>query len=215
MSHLKILLVEDHAIVRQGLRLILEQEQDIKVVGEAQDSEEAYRMAKELHPDIVVMDIALPGASGVEATRRIKEELPQVHIVALTVHSEDEYILAMLRAGAEGYLVKDSIAAELVHAVRAVSQGQSILCPAAASKLIEEITHRYSPAVHANDALSKREEQILQLMATGATSKEIGERLHLSAKTVDNYRSSIMDKLHARNKTEAILYALKQGLISL
>ena len=213
MKQIGVLLVEDHAIVRQGLRLILEREGDIKVVGETSNGEDAYRIAKELRPNVAVMDIGLPGANGIETTRRIRTELSETHVIALTMHLENEYVFAMLKAGAEGYLAKDSIAAELVHAVRAVNEGQSILCPAATRKLIEEVNHSYAPTSQAEIVLTKREEEILRLLATGATSKEIGNKLHISSKTVDNYRSAIVAKLSARNKTEAIMYAVKLGLI--
>ena len=213
MKQIGVLLVEDHAIVRQGLRLILEREEDITVVGETSNGEDAYRIAKELRPNVAVMDIGLPGTNGIETTKRIRTELPETHVIALTMHLENEYVFAMLKAGAEGYLAKDSIAAELVNAVRAVNNGQSILCPGATRKLIEEVNHSYAPSAQSEVVLTKREEDILRLLATGATSKEIGNKLHISSKTVDNYRSAIVAKLSARNKTEAIMYAVKLGLI--
>ncbi|MCL4534624.1 MAG: response regulator transcription factor [Bacteroidetes bacterium] len=214
MQQISVILVDDQNIVRQGFRLILEQHDDIKVVGEAQSSEEAHRIIKELHPDVVVIDLASPEDNCLVATRQIKEQIPGTHIIALTSHAEGDYVLAMLKAGAEGYLLKTSAAADLVQAIRAVHQGQSVWCTEAARKLVEEINNKSSPDRHREDGLSKREEEILQLTATGATSKEIAKSLHLSAKTVDNYRSSIMEKLGARNTTEAIFQALSLGLLS-
>ena len=215
MKQIGVLVVEDHAIVRQGLRLILEQEPDITVVGEAESGEEAYTIANEVRPDVIIMDIALPGANGIKTTEKIKQDQPDVHVIALTMHLEDEYVMAMLRAGAEGYLAKDSIASELVQAVRTVNKGQSIVCPAAVKKLIAEVTGRYSPGPHAENILSDREREVLRLIATGATSKEIGRALNLSSKTVDNYRCTIIEKLHVRNKLEAVMYAMKAGLVSI
>jgi len=212
MKQISVLLVEDHDIVRQGLRLILEKEPDIRVIGEAKTSDEAYQAVRQFHTDVVLMDIALPGVNGIETTRTIKQEMPDVHVIALTMHTEDEYIFAMLKAGAEGYLVKDSRPTDLVRAVRAVSQGEPMLCPSVTKRLINNITLG-PPTASETNGLSEREKEILRLMATGATSKEIALELHLSAKTVDNHRTNVIEKLQARNKVEAIIYAMQQGLI--
>lgn len=214
MSQISVILVDDRTIVRQGFKLILEQEDEISVIAEAQNGEEAYRLVKELRPDVMIMDLTSPEEDSVAVTRRIKAEMPQVHVIALTNHTDGEYVVAMLKAGAEGYLLQTSAAADLLQAIRAVRQGQSIWCTEATKKLVEEINGKSSPDRHREDGLSRREEEILQLTATGATSKEIAKRLHLSAKTVDNYRSSIMEKLGARNTTEAIFQALSQGLLN-
>ena len=214
MKQIGVLLVEDHAIVRQGLRLILEREEDITVVGETSNGEDAYRIAKELRPNVAVMDIGLPGTNGIETTKRIRTELPETHVIAHTMHLENEYVFAMLKAGAEGYLAKDSIAAELVNAVRAVNNGQSILCPAATRRLIEEVNHSYAPSAQSEVVLTKREEEILRLLATGATSKEIGNTLNISPKTVDTYKQRIQDKLGLSHRHEYVQLALRLGLLT-
>lgn len=213
VQKVSVVLVDDQTIVRQGFKLLLQQYEDIDVIGEARNGEEAHQMIAELRPAVVIMSLASPDDNGPEATRRIKEEVPGTHVIALTVHTQGDNVLAMLKAGAEGYLLKTSDAADLVQAIRAVHQGQSVWCTEAARKLVEEINSKSTPDRHRDDGLSKREEEILQLAATGATSKEIAKRLNLSAKTVDNYRSSIMEKLGARNTTEAIFQALRFGLL--
>ena len=213
MDPITVLLVEDHNIVRQSIRLLLDQEPDLTVVGEAVTAVEACQMARELRPNVVVMDIGLPGDTGVEATARITLDLPDTHVVALTMHAEDAYVLAMLRAGAEGYLTKDCLASDLARTIRTVSKGQAMLCAEATKSLIDAVDQLYPSRPHAEIAISKREHEILRLIAEGDTSQEIGRKLFLSLRTVSNCRSELIKKLGARNASEAAVFACQLGLI--
>jgi len=210
---IRVLLVEDHQVVREGLRSLLEREEDIEVAGEAESGDSACRMAIELSPDVVLMDIELQGMDGLQATKYIKEHKPSVRVLALTMHRSEEHIYGMLRGGAEGYLLKYTAARELTSAVRAVYKGESILSPSVARKLITGVRERTS-YLHSDDILSGREKEILLLMAGGDTSREIGVKLCLSPKTVDNHRARIIDKLQARNRVEAVMNAVRLGVIS-
>ncbi|MBI2303779.1 MAG: response regulator transcription factor [Chloroflexi bacterium] len=210
---IRVLVVEDHQLVREGLRLLLDREEDIEVCGEADTGHMACNLASKLTPDVIIMDVELPEMDGLAATERIKEELPGAHILALTAHSDPEYIYGMLRAGAEGYVLKHMAARDLTSAIRAVRNGSSTLSPSIARKLINDIRQDV-PYLHADDMLSKREKEILLLMARGATSKEIAEILCLSPKTVDNHRARITEKLQVRNRVEAVRKAVKLGILS-
>ncbi len=215
MHTIGVAIIEDHGIVRQGLRALLEREEDLEVVGEAENGEAAVRLVQERRPDVVIMDIAMPGMDGIQATQAIKEAVPEVQVIALTIHEEDEFVLAMMRAGADGYVLKHSVVGELVQAIRTVSQGQAVFSPTIARKLAQRIEERALPSLDAElGAVTDRERDILQLMAAGATSREIGNKLHLSSKTVDNYRSNIIAKLGARNQIEAVVIALRKGMIT-
>ncbi len=212
MRRIRVLLVDDHRVVREGLRSLLEREDDFEIVGETDNGYTACTMARELTPDVILMDIELPEMDGLEATRRIKEKMPSVRVLALTMHRNEEHIYGMLKAGAEGYLLKYAAARELTSAVRSVYRGESTLSSTIANKLIKGVREK-TAYLHSEEILSKREKEILTLMARGDTSREIGVQLCISPKTVDNHRSRIIDKLQARNRVEAVMYASKLGLI--
>ena len=211
---IRVLLVEDHQIVREGLRSLLQREEDIEVLGETDSGDRACELARELKPDVILMDLELNGMGGLEATEAIKSEMPEVKILALTMHSDEEHIYSMIKKGADGYLLKYAAAGELVSAIRSLHKGESMLSPAVAQKLIRGIRER-SGLSHPDDTLSDREKQILLLMARGATSHEIGDKLFISPKTVDNHRARIIEKLQAKNRVEAVINAVKLGVISL
>lgn len=214
MAKIRILLVDDHAIVRAGLRLLLESQPDMEVVGEATDGTEAFRKARELRPDVVVMDIAMPGLSGLEATSQIKAECPDAQVLALTMHQDERYFFQMLHAGASGYVVKGAPPADLIAAVRSVHQGQAYLYPSLARKLLDDYLTRSKEGGEADD-LTDREREVLRLIAEGLTGKEIAELLSLSVHTVERHRQNIMAKLRLHSRAELIKYAIRKGLIEL
>lgn len=212
MACIRVLLVDDHRILRQGVKALLENEADIQIVGEAGDGAQAVRLAKEMTPDVVVMDAQMPGLSGIDATRAIRQACPSTEVIALTMHEGGHIVFAMLKAGARGYLLKESAGSDLASAIRAVHRGQSALHPAVARLVVEHVNH-VEDALSADDELALREREVFELMAAGKTSREIGEKLGVSAKTVDNCRAQILEKLHARNKAEAITIGLQRGLL--
>jgi len=206
-------MVDDHMLIRQGLNALLQAEIDIKLVGEAGDGNQAVQLTRDLQPDVVLMDAQLPGGvSGLQATRIITSSFPQVKVLALTMHDDSDYVFGMLRAGASGYLLKQGAVEELAAAIRTVHRGQSALHPAIARIVVEQV-NRQELLDRPENALTDREREILHYMAAGHTSKEIGDELGLSAKTIDNYRAHILEKLGARNKVEAITIALQRGLV--
>lgn len=215
MSNIRVVLAEDHTIVRKGLRSLLDAEADIEVVGEAGDGRQAVQQVGELHPDIVLMDITMPGLNGLEATRQIKQRYPEVQVLVLTMHATEEYIRQILRAGASGYLVKQAAVSELVLAIRAVQAGGCFLSPSISKAIVDE----YSRQVDATlgearyDRLTNREREVLQLVAEGHSSREIGETLCISVKTVEAHRASLMEKLDLHNVAEVTRYAIARGLI--
>jgi len=213
---IRILLADDHSIVREGLRALLERQQEFEVVGDAADGREAVEMAKTGHPDVVVMDVAMPGLNGIEATRRITARSPQVGVVILSMHSDESYILRSLKAGARGYLLKDSLQADLIDAVRAAAQGKSFFSPKV-SKVLQEDYINELQARGAEDTwelLTDREREILQLVAEGKTNKEIAALLNISPYTIDTHRSHILQKLNLHSAPELILYAIRKGIIA-
>ena len=214
MDRTKILVVDDHAIMRDGIRALLNLHDDIEVVGEASEGKEAVEKAQELMPDMVIMDIAMPGMDGLEATRRIRKKSPKMKVLILTQHDNKEYILSVIKAGASGYVPKRALGSELVSAIRAVKQGESFLYPSAATALIEEYLQQ-DKGEEPYDQLTAREREILKLTAEGHTSREIADMLFLSLKTVLGHRAKIMEKLNLHNRTELIKYAMRKGLVSL
>jgi two-component system response regulator NreC len=216
MTAINVLLAEDHIVVRKGLRSLLDAEAGIEVIGEADDGREAIKKARQLHPDVVVMDIAMPGLNGLEATRRIKKHFPRVEVLILTMHANEEYIFQILRAGASGYVVKQAAPEELVAAIRAVHQGDSFLSPSISGKVIEEYVRRAEGMVEKDsyDRLTSREREVLQLVAEGHSNREIAALLHISVKTVETHRANLMDKLDIHSAAELTQYAIHRGVIS-
>ncbi len=217
MKRIRVLLAEDHTIVRKGLRLLLDAESDIEVIGEAKDGREAIRQVEQLHPDIVVMDIAMPGLNGLEATRRIKKRFPDVEILILSMHATEEYIFQILRAGALGYVVKQSAPSELVLAIQNVWQGELFLSATISKRVIAEFIRRGERTTEqdSHDQLTDREREVLQLIAEGHSNRQIAESLHISVKTVETHRAHVMDKLDIRGTAGLTRYAIRTGIISL
>jgi len=212
---LRILVVDDHTLVRAGIRALLGPAPNIEVVGEADDGLSAQTQVRALHPEVVLMDIAMPRMGGVEATRRIKEEFPDVQVLALTVHDNEEYLFQMLRAGACGYVLKKARPAELVDAIEAASRGETFLYPSMAKSLVGDYLRRVESGEETDTyaRLTTREREILKLLAEGYTSPEIAEFLHLSVKTVSAHRQHIMEKLDLHRPAELIKYAIRKGLV--
>ena len=213
MSTIKILVVDDHAIMRDGIRALLNIHDDIEIVGEASEGKEAVQKAEELAPDVIVMDIAMPGMDGLEATRRITKKHPAVKVMVLSQHDNKEYILSAIKAGVVGYVPKRALGSELVSAIRAVHQGDSYLYPSAAAAVIRD--YLKGAVKEPYDRLTAREREILTLIAEGHTSREIADKLFISLKTVLGHRTKIMEKLDLHNRTELIKYAMRKGLVSM
>ena len=206
---IRILIVDDHAVVRQGLRMFLELDDELEIVGEAANGEEAIRRARELLPDVVLMDILMPQMDGIAATTAIRRELPDVEVIALTSVLEDKAVFGAVRAGAIGYLLKDTQADDLCRAIRAAAGGQVQLSPQAALRLMREVQIPQSP-----EKLTPRETEVLRLLARGMSNKEIGTELFIGEKTVKTHVSSILSKLDVPSRTQAALYAVRIGLVS-
>jgi len=215
MSKIRVLIVDDHAMFREGIRSLLQSYDDIEIVGEATQGREAIEKVRQLIPQVVLMDIAMPVMGGLEATRRIHKENPNTMVLALTQYEDSEYILTMLRAGAKGYISKIATAAELVSAIRAVHKGESYLYPSATTALIAEYLTRVGGEESEYERLTEREREILQLVAEGRTNREIADMLFISVKTVLRHRTDIMEKLGLHNRTELIKYAISKGLIEM
>ncbi|MCX7605573.1 MAG: response regulator transcription factor [Bryobacteraceae bacterium] len=207
---IRILLADDHSMVRQGFRRILEAQQDFEIVGEASDGREAVALAEQLRPDVVVMDVAMPGLNGIEATRRIVENSPRTKVLALSMHRDGVYVREILRAGARGYLLKDAFDADLIAAVRAVARGEGYIAPAVADSVLADYRQHVTDPI---DLLTAREREILQLIAEGRTNKEIASMLKLSVYTVDAHRGRIMEKLNLHSAGELVRFAIRKGLI--
>lgn len=214
MSKITVLLAEDHTIVRQGLRSLLDNEAAIEVVGEAADGQEAIRKTEQLRPGVVVMDITMPVLNGLEATRQIKKLFPAVKVVVLTVHSTEEHIFQILQAGASGYVVKQGAVPELVQAIQAAARGETYLSPVISRQAIDAYGRRAEAMVDLHHRLTDREREVLQLIAEGRTSREIASRLHVTVKTVEAHRAHLMDKLSLHSIAELTKYALRKGIIS-
>jgi DNA-binding NarL/FixJ family response regulator len=209
---LRVVLADDHVMVRQGIRQFLEEEPDITVVAEAADGQEALQLVAEHLPDVAVLDVQMPGMTGIEATREIRARLPHVRILILTAYDDDPYVFALLRAGADGYILKSAPAEELVRAVRSVAAGQTALSPEIARKVVQQVA---TPAARADqpEPLTDRELEVLRLTARGRTNKEIGRELGISARTVQGHLANIYGKLGVYSRTEAVTVALRRGWI--
>lgn len=215
MPKIKVLVVDDHAIVREGVRMILAKEPDLEVVGEASDGQEALERAKQLQPDVVVMDISMPGMGGIEATQTLRTTLPAVQVLALTMHEDETYVFQLLRAGAAGYVLKRAAAQDLVAAVRAAARGEAFLYPSIARKVVEDYLKRVESGEEREryDGLTAREKEILTLIASGSSNQQIAEKLFISIKTVQTHRAHILEKLGLHDRTELVRYAIRKGLI--
>ncbi|MCK4752270.1 MAG: response regulator transcription factor [Planctomycetes bacterium] len=213
---IKIILVDDHKITRQGLHSLLDEQKNMEVIAEAEDGREAVCKVRELSPDVVVMDVSMPGLNGMEATRQIVKEFPNIKVIALSMHSDMLYVSEMLKSGASGYLLKDCAFDELARAINTVAVGKTYLSPAISGVVVDDYLHRLTKADIADaDVLTDREREVLQLMAEGKSTKQIALQLHISVKTVETHRRQIMNKLDIHTVAELTKYAIRKGLTSL
>ncbi len=217
MNKIRVFLADDHLILREGIRLLLQKVPDIEVVGEASDGGEAVAKVDQLVPDVVLMDITMPGLNGLEATRQIKQKTPQVKVLILTMHETDQYLSQMLQMGASGYVVKTTTTSDLVSAIRAVHQGDVYLYPSIARMLVEDYLQKVNAGEGKNsyEGLTSREREILKYIAEDQKNKEIADLLGISIRTVQAHRTNLMDKLGARDRTELVKYAIRKGIIDL
>jgi len=213
---IRILLADDHKITRQGLRSLLEKQPDMEVVAEAEEGRTAVRLVRELVPNVVIMDVSMPDLNGMQATRKIVAEFPNVKIIALSMHSDSLFVIEMLKSGASGYLLKDCAFEDLERAIRTVVADKTYLSPTISSVVVDDYLHRLSRADFADsEVLTDREREVLQLMAEGKSTKRIALELHISAKTVETHRRQIMNKLDIHTVAELTKYAIRKGLTSL
>jgi DNA-binding NarL/FixJ family response regulator len=216
MTRIRVLLADDHTIVRDGVCALLEDEPDMEVVGAAKDGREAVQLACALEPDVVLMDVVMPGLNGLEATRQLRRERPQIQILVLTMHEDEEYVRQMLAAGAAGYVLKDAAARDLLGAIRAVDRGEAVLSPAVTRLVLEDYLRwadlNCSPE---ESCLTPREREVLQLIAEGHTNRQIAEILCLSIKTVQSHRANLMHKLGLHDRGELIKYAIQKKIIEI
>jgi two-component system response regulator NreC len=212
---IRLLLVDDHAVVRTGLRMLIEGESDLDIVGEAETASDALNQITRLKPDVVLMDIGLPDMSGIDAARRIKQLAPEIAVVALTIHEDEEYFFKMLDAGASGYVPKRAAPEELLTAIRVTSEGEVYLYPSLAKLLVKDyLTQSLQPKNKATlDGLTPREHEVLTLLADGASNAEIADQLSISPKTVARHRENIMGKLNLHSRAELVKYAIRKGII--
>ncbi len=215
MDKIRLLLADDHTLLREGLRSLIESEPDLTVIAEAEDGRSAVKLARDLCPDVVVMDIAMPLLNGLEATRQILHDFPQVKVLILTMHENEEYIRQVLASGAMGYILKDAAAHELLDAIHAVQRGEPVLSPAITRLVIENYL-RWGDMQQDNvDSLSPREREVLQLIAEGNTNKQIAEILSISVKTVETHRTNLMSKLDLHDRADLIKYAIQRKIIDI
>ena len=210
---ISVLLADDHAMLRAGLKALLNAEPDMRVVGEAGNGEEAIQVTRQLRPDVVVMDISMPVKDGLAATAEIAQTLPDTRVLVLTMHAEEQYLLKVLEAGGSGYVLKRSADTELMEAIRTVHRGEAFLYPSATRLLLQAYQKGDRPQPPAGGRLSEREEEVLRHTAEGYSNTEIGQQLYLSPKTVDTYRQRIMEKLGLHHRAELVRYALDTGLL--
>ena len=218
MTPIRILLVDDHVVVRAGLRMLLGAYPELEIAGEAETGAEGVRLARELAPDVILMDISMPDMNGIEATRRIKEQNPDVAVLALTMHEDDQYFFEMLAAGASGYVPKRAAPNDLIAAIHAVQGGGMFLFPTLARVLVSDYLQRAEPAPAAGrglDTLTEREREVLTLIAQGRSNQEIADALVISVKTVNRHRENIMAKLNLHSRVDLVRYAIEKGLIEL
>jgi NarL family two-component system response regulator LiaR len=220
-NEIRVILADDHALLRQGTAELLNREPDILVVGEAENGQQAVELARELRPDVVIMDVRMPVLSGIEATRIIREAAPRVHVLVLTAHEDDQYVFSLLQAGARGYLLKNSPVSELVRAIREISHGESPLDPKIAHKLVTRLSGS-APRASVQDGegvlvedLTPREFEVLRLLAQGLSNRAIAESLVISERTVQTHLSSVFDKMGVTSRVEAVLSAIRRGWLTL
>jgi two-component system response regulator NreC len=213
---IRIVLADDHTIMRSGLRAVLDRYSDMQVVGEAADGRQAIQCVEENHPDVIVMDVAMPNLNGIEAARQISAKHPGASIVVLSMHSDEGYVLRALKAGARGYLLKDSAESDLITAIRAVSEGKAFFSPAISRMLVDDYMRQLQQrgVEDSYELLTTREREILQLLAEGRSNKDIARMLDLSLYTVETHRSNLMEKLNLHGIPELMLYAIRKGVIS-
>jgi len=216
MKKLRILLADDHIVMRTGLRALLERQPNLEVVSESENGRETVTLAGSLRPDVVVMDVGMPILNGIDATQTIVAECPTIAVIILSMHADESYVMRALKAGARGYLLKDSAAADLIGAIQAVSQGKSFFSPKVSRILAEDYVRvlKQKGAVDTYDLLTSREREILQLLAEGKTNKEVATALNISPYTVETHRGHILQKLNLHNFAELVLYAVRKGIIS-
>jgi DNA-binding NarL/FixJ family response regulator len=212
----RVLLADDHPIVRQGMRRLLESQPDFHIAGEAGDGLEALDLAEQLKPDILILDLMMPGLTGMEVVRQVHQRLPDTRVIILSMHKDENYVLHALRNGAKGYILKDTGPGQLVQAIRSVMEGFRYLSPEISERLIDKLLEKPGDENEAgNEKLTNREHEVLQLTAEGLTSAEAASRLSISPRTVEMHRANIMQKLGLRNQTDLLRYALKTGILSL
>ncbi len=216
MNQVRIVLADDHTVMRNGLRLLLERQPHLKVVGEAADGRQAVALSESTNPDVVIMDVGMPNLNGIEAARQIVSHNPRTAIAILSMHSDESYVIRALKAGARAYLLKDSAEADLLAAVRALTEGKSFFSPAISKILVEDYMRQLERqgAEDTYELLTNREREILQLLAEGKTNKEVATLLNLSLYTVETHRTHILQKLNLHNVPELILYAVRKGIIA-
>lgn len=213
---IKVMLCDDHAILRSGLSRLLGEQEDIEVVGEAENGREAVQKVQELYPDIVLMDIGMPVMNGMEATKQIKKRNPDVKVLVLTMHDNEEYLFQVLQAGASGYVLKKAADSDLINAIHVVARGDCFLYPSAAKMVVEDYLDKLKTGQEPTssfDSLTDREREILKLVAEGYTNREIAESLFISVKTVETHKSNIMEKLNLHKRAELVRYAIKKGIL--
>jgi len=217
VNKIRIILADDHPLLRQALRNVLEKQHDFEVIAEANDGEEAVKLATELIPDVVIMDISMPNLNGLEATRQIKANCPTIAVLVLTVHSDNEHVAGILQAGAGGYLTKSVYGDEVIHAVRALVAGETVLSPSVSQQILKyAFQHIVKPlSLDAGDKLTARELEILRLAAKGISNRDIALRLDLSLRTVKGYLADIFLKLNVASRTEAVVVSLRKGILTL
>lgn len=212
---IRILLADDHTVIRKGLRALLERQGEFEVVGEASDGREAVDAAEAGTPDVAVIDIAMPNLNGIEATRRIREKRPETAVVILSMHADESYVLRALKAGARGYLLKDSPEEDLIHAIHAVHQGKAFFSPEISRMLAEDYMRQMKQrgVDDSYELLTPREREILQMLGEGNSNKEVATRLNLSLHTVETHRGNVLEKLNLHSTAEMILYGVRKGII--
>jgi len=217
MSNIKVLLVEDHTIVRKGIISLLENELRIEIIGEAENGIDAVKMAEEIHPDVMVLDISLPLLNGLEVTKQVTKRFPKIKILILTMHNSEEFVFELLKAGAKGYVIKKAAPHELISAIHAIYHGESYFSPEISKMVLDRLSATMNSTLETDSLklLTKREREVLQLIAEGRPNREIAEIMLLSIKTIESHRANIMNKLNFHNVSDLIKFAIRKGIINL